>query len=112
MSGFDRTHVANAAVAYELGRGFRPGARFVFYTGAPVTPETGDAQPPPRTTSTKREKPFYRLDLRVEKRWSLGRAAFISLVVEVMNTTLHKESFAGDEIGPITIPSIGAEAGF
>lgn len=111
LSAFDRTHVANAAVAYDLGRGFRPGARLVFYTGAPVSRES-DTLPPPRTTDTEREKPFYRLDVRMEKRWSLGRTAFISLVLEVMNATLRKERFTGEEIGPITIPSIGAEAGF
>jgi hypothetical protein len=60
----------------------------------------------------KRDPAFYRLDLRVEKRWTLGRAAWISFVVEVMNATLHKEQFAGEEIGPITIPSIGVEAAF
>ncbi len=112
LSAFDRTHVANAAVAYDLGRGWRPGARFVFYTGTPTVPRTGGAAPPPRTTHATRDPPFYRLDVRVEKRWSLGTAAWISLVVEVMNATLHKETFGGEEIGPITIPSIGAEAGF
>jgi hypothetical protein len=112
LSAFDRTHVVNAAVAYDLGRGWRPGARFVFYTGTPTPPKTERALPPPRTTDVKRDPPFYRLDLRVEKRWTLGRSAWISLVIEVMNATLHKEQFSGEEIGPITIPSIGVEAAF
>jgi hypothetical protein len=29
-----------------------------------------------------------------------------------MNVTLSKENYNGTEVGPITIPSIGAEAGF
>ncbi len=103
VSGFDRTHVANAAVGYEIGRGFRPGARFVFYTGTPA--ESGPS------ASTKRDPPFHRLDVRVEKRWKLGSTTWISLVLEVMNATLRKERFSGDEIGPVTIPSIGVEAG-
>jgi hypothetical protein len=110
VSGFDRTHVANAAVGYEIGRGWRPGARFVFYTGTPVSPESSG--PGGTTKSTRRDPPFHRLDVRVEKRWKLGGSAWISLVVEVMNATLRKERFGGEKIGPITIPSIGAEGGF
>jgi hypothetical protein len=30
----------------------------------------------------------------------------------VLNATLSKEKFGDSEIGPIVIPSIGAEAGF
>jgi TonB family protein len=109
VSGFDRTHVANAAVGYDLGRGFRPGARVVFYTGTPTQTASGDAS---GSSSTARDKPFYRLDVRMEKRWKLGGSAWISLVLEVMNATLRKENFSGEEVGPITIPSIGAEGGF
>jgi len=36
----------------------------------------------------------------------------VLLVLEVMNATLHKETFGSTEIGPVTIPSIGVEAGF
>ena len=39
-SGFDRTHVGSAAVAYDLGRRWRTGARFILYTGAPSLPST------------------------------------------------------------------------
>jgi len=61
-----------------------------------------------------RDPAFYRIDLRLEKRWqlSLGKRTWISLVLEVMNATLHKETFGSTEIGPVTIPSIGVEAGF
>jgi len=31
---------------------------------------------------------------------------------EVMNVTLHKRRFGSTQIGPVTIPSIGVEAGF
>ena len=33
--GFDRTHVLNVAVAYDLGRNWSAGARVIFYTGLP-----------------------------------------------------------------------------
>jgi hypothetical protein len=59
-----------------------------------------------------RDAAFYRLDVRLEKRWQLGQRAWISFVFEFMNVTLHKETFGDREIGPISIPSIGVEAGF
>src|SRR5690606_31463166 len=35
-SSFDRSHVLNLALAYDLGRAWRAGARFMFYTGIPA----------------------------------------------------------------------------
>jgi TonB family protein len=113
----DRTHVLNAAVAFDLGRGWRAGLRTVFYTGVPAkVAYSAAAHDPPRTL------PFYRFDWRVEKRWPIARGeAFVSLVLEVLNTTLHKEvlrqSCAAfyckeDAVGPVTVPSIGVEAAF
>src|SRR5262249_44529199 len=46
-SGFDRTHVLNAALAFDLGRNWRAGMRGVFYTG---TPRATSVQVPGRTT--------------------------------------------------------------
>ena len=111
-SAFDRTHVGSTAVAYDLGRHWRAGVRFVFYTGVPKsTPSRGLITPPP-AEHPDRDPSFYRLDVRLEKRWELGQRTWISLVFEVLNTTLHKETFGNDRIGPVTIPSIGVEAGF
>ncbi len=112
-SNFDRTHVLNAAVGYDLGRGWRPGGRVVFYTGTPIQPsQNEDASSPPRTTDVERSPAFFRLDVRLEKRWILGRTTWISFVAEVLNATLSKEQFGQEEIGPITIPSLGVEGGF
>jgi TonB family protein len=111
-SAFDRTHVANAALAYDLGRNWRAGTRLVFYTGAPkITSSRGLLVPPP-SISPERNPPFYRVDLRCEKRWNLTETAWISFIMEVMNATLSKETIGSSQIGPVTIPSIGAEAGF
>jgi TonB family protein len=112
-SNIDRTHVLNAALGYNLGRGWRPGARGVFYSGTPmVRDETDQAVHSARTGDVERGSPFFRLDLRLEKRWELGQTTWISFVAEVLNSTLAKEDFGGAEIGPVTIPSIGAEGGF
>ncbi|MDC0746625.1 TonB-dependent receptor plug domain-containing protein [Polyangium mundeleinium] len=65
---------------------------------------------------------FFRLDVRLEKRWTFPNGRWISFTVEVLNATAGKEvtqyecSFqdgcAPEEIGPLVIPSIGVEGGF
>lgn len=114
VATFDRTHVLNGALAYDLGRNWRAGTRVTFYTGLPKAPD-------PTDPSATRLAPFFRLDLRLEKRWQLGPRAYLSFIAEWMNATLSKEAVAttctlsGCEtrtIGPITIPSLGIEGGF
>jgi hypothetical protein len=113
VSAFDRPHVANAALAYDLGKNWRAGTRFTIYSGTPVVPPGGNGLiPPPRSLNPDRDPTFYRLDLRLEKRWNLSPKAWVSFVAEVMNATLHKEVVLGQTIGPVTIPSIGLEAGY
>jgi hypothetical protein len=114
IAAFDRTHVANAAVAFDLGRRWRAGSRVVFYTGLPKAPD-------PTDPDSTRLPPFFRVDLRVEKRWQLTKKAWIALVGEWMNATLSKEAVTttcnlngceAQTIGPVTIPSLGVEGGF
>jgi hypothetical protein len=114
VATFDRTHVANAAVAYNLGRNWRAGTRVTFYTGLPKAPD-------PTDPSSTRLPPFFRVDLRLEKRWQLSRKVWLSFIAEWMNATLSKEAISTtctlqgcqtQTIGPITIPSIGIEGGF
>ncbi len=115
LSAFDRTHVANVAVAFDMGRLWRAGTRFTIYTGTPVVPPGGNGLiPPPRSQSPERDPLFYRLDLRLEKRWNLNQAktTWLSFVAEVLNATLHTEVLQGQTIGPVTIPSIGVEGAF
>jgi hypothetical protein len=112
LSTFDRTHVANAAVSFDLGKNWRAGTRFTIYTGTPIVPRSGNGLvAPPRSLSPDRDPAFYRLDLRLEKRWYFTRPRqfWLAFVAEVMNATLHKEVLQGQEIGPVTIPSIGIE---
>ncbi len=128
-SDFDRTHVLNAIVAYDLGRRWRVGSRVLFYTGAPYSRLDGSLAVPPYNAF--RTPAFFRLDVRLEKRWRLGKSGSIAFVVEGQNVTLSKEvSSLGMEceargtpqdetttcehstIGPLTIPSVGVEAFF
>ncbi len=129
-STFDRTHVLNAATAYDFGRGYRAGVRVMFYTGTPATltavPTRAQLEDPSRLP------PFFRLDIRLEKRWNIGKAGWLSFVIEMLNATFSKEVVSVDcqngvgsggvtneatsckdtAIGPVTIPSIGIEGGF
>ncbi len=111
-SAFDRTHVASAALAYDLGKRWRAGARLVFYTGVPKTQAPRGLIVPPPALHPERDPAFFRLDLRLEKRWLIGSRGYLSLVFEVLNSTLSKETIASQTIGPVTIPSIGLEGGF
>jgi hypothetical protein len=113
VAAFDRTHVLNLALSYHLGRRWRAGSRVMFYTGLPKPPDPSDA--------STRLPAFFRLDVRLEKRWQLTRTLWIAGVAEWMNATLSTEAvsttctLAGCEaetIGPVTIPSLGVEGGF
>jgi outer membrane receptor for ferrienterochelin and colicin len=116
-SSFDRTHVLNAALGYDLGANFRAGGRFVFYTGNPSFASITGV-----SLGGERLPAFHRLDLRLEKRWPFGEAGgFSALVLEVLNTTLSKEVVSRDcdglscheqAIGPVTIPSLSFEGRF
>ena len=114
IATFDRTHVVNGALAYNLGRNWRAGTRVTFYTGLPKAYD-------PTDPGATRLPPFFKVDLRLEKRWQLGPRAYLSFIAEWMNATLSKEAVSttctlnGCEtrtVGPITIPSLGIEGGF
>ncbi|HTN86197.1 MAG TPA: TonB-dependent receptor, partial [Sorangium sp.] len=75
---------------------------------------------PPRE-HPERIHPFYRLDLRLSKRWALSERSYLGLVFDLQNATLTKEVFdvSCDEsgctpqtIGPITMPGLAIEGGF
>lgn len=117
LGEFDRPQVANLVVSYDLGAHWRAGGRFVAYSGTPYTTASIDGTPNARTP------PFFRLDLRLEKRWmtSWGHVSFIA---EWLNVLLQKEQLGltcdaastspctPTQVGPITIPSLGVEAAF
>lgn len=74
----DRTHVLNAIAAYDLGRRWKLGGRFVFFTGSPYSKLEGSIPVPP--FNSLRFDPFYRVDARLEKRWALGKTGSIAFV--------------------------------
>ena len=128
---FDRTHVLNVIGAYDLGRGWRAGARFYYYTGRPYSRRAFGFIVPP--FNENRFPDFYRIDARIEKTWRVGAKGRVSVVLEWLNVTLRKEATTVtcgsgatnveealaaannctfEYIGPVTIPSLGVEGGF
>ena len=116
-AGFDRRHVLNLALAFDLGANWRLGSRFVTYSGVPAQVAYASAlKYPPRAPW------YYRVDWRLEKRWLLGDdGAWLAAIAEVVNTTLNRETVTSscyafgcenNTIGPVTIPSLGLEASF
>ncbi len=110
-SAFDRTHVANAALSYDLGRNWRAGGRLLFYTGAPRGAFAPGGAPSPRTQGVERNPAFYRVDIRLEKRWLFGAQRYLAFVAEFMNVTGSTETFGDSVFGPVVIPSLGLEGG-
>jgi TonB family protein len=114
-AAFDRTHVLNAALGYDLGKRWRAGGRLVFYTGTPQVDSVF-------VRAGTRLPSFQRLDVRLEKRWPLGNSgAYAAFVMEVLNTTLGREVVSrscgpdgceDEAIGPVTIPSLAFEGQF
>lgn len=114
VSSFDRTHVLNAVVALDFGSGWRAGGHYAGYSGIPYSTTQRDGIPDARTPA------FHRLDLRFEKRFALReQGRHLAFTIEMFNALLAKEVVgvscdgAGgckpQEVGPITIPSIGLE---
>ncbi len=117
-SAYDRTHVVQAALLFDLGRGVRAGFRHVFYSGFPADEVTEGREP---SAHPDRTRPFYRLDVRLSKRWKVGARGYVELALDLQNATLSKEVFdvscdakgcTPRPIGPLTIPTLALEGGF
>jgi hypothetical protein len=120
-SNFDRTHVFNSAFAFDFGHGWHAGLRFTYYTGLPYT-QTVEGFPIPPFNGY-RLPDFWRLDVRLEKRWRVGRRVQVALFFEGLNITFNKEAigvvctqatFGGPDcrpqmIGPVSVPSLGLD---
>ncbi|MET0790130.1 MAG: TonB family protein [Polyangiaceae bacterium] len=114
-SGFDRPHIFQAALSYDLGKGFIVGARTVMYSGVPELNLEGA----PHFSTARRGAPFFRLDLRAEKRFRLGQNGYWGIIAEILNATSTKEVVRLDcgevcrerSAGPVILPSVGVQAG-
>lgn len=115
-SGFDRTHVLQGGLSYEVFTRVRIGARSVFYTGIPELNLEGS----PHFDGERRGRSFFRLDLRAEKRFLIGQRGYLDVIAEILNATSTREVVRLDcgevcrerTAGPVILPSVGIEAGF
>lgn len=128
LSSYDRTHVLSAVLGYDLGNGFRLGARGYFASGRAVavacpTPTCGPGDPQaPRTHVRRLRAPhFFRLDARFEKRWTFPSGLWITGTLEWFNALMASEvegvdwtprGLVENEQSPLTLPSIGIELGW
>ncbi len=91
---YDQSHVLTAVGSFDLGKGFEFGARARYATGFPRTPVAGSYYSPrtdrfepifgPRNGS--RLPPFWQIDLRLAKRFDIGRTK-AEAYLDVQNVT-------------------------
>jgi len=117
LSGYDRPHVFQAALGYDMGRHWRAGARLIAYSGIAAKQLLNDGSGTYIYDGAHRAPPFVRVDLRLEKRWYMSPRSYWAVVFEMLNASLSKEvtSFTcsvrcrQDISGPVAIPSVGLE---
>jgi TonB family protein len=88
----DQPHVLSLALGQNLGRGWSVGGRFRFVSGDPTTAVIGsvfDARsgiyvPSYGPVNAERNPAFQQLDLRVEKKWTIGTGG-LSVYLDVLN---------------------------
>jgi hypothetical protein len=116
LSAYDRPIVLQGALGVDLGRNYRAGARLAYYSGVPALELTEDRER--YFSGNRRSAPYFRADLRLEKRWPIRGRGYWAFVAEMLNATMSREitsrkcsvSFCKDEVsGPVAIPSIGVE---
>jgi hypothetical protein len=128
LSGYDRTHLLSAVLGYDFGGGVRIGARAYYASSRPfrIACPSADCGPsadaaPRRFIREGRFSDFLRVDLRLEKRWTFA-SGWIAGTFEWFNALLARESssirwdpqrgIVAEREDPLTLPSIGIEAGF
>lgn len=89
LSEWDRTHVVSAMGSYDLGRGWRAAARVSYATGRPYSHTVRGVLVGPYNRD--RLPDVHRIDVRLEKRWTLDHERSVSLVLEGFNVTVARE---------------------
>jgi TonB family protein len=88
----DQPHILSLALGQNLGRGWNVGARFRLVSGDPTTAVVGsvfDARtgiyvPKYGAVNGERDPAFQQLDVRVEKKWTIGTGG-LSFYLDVLN---------------------------
>jgi hypothetical protein len=126
-SPWDRTHLLSIVLGYDLRGGWRIGGRFFFESGRSYTvdcptPSCAPGQTGmPSYSTTGRLPPFFRLDARIEHRWTFSGGQWIAATLECFNALDKPEPIGADYSpgagvtirtqSPIILPSLGVEGG-
>jgi hypothetical protein len=110
---WDRTHVLSVVAGYDLGRGWRLGARVFFESGRPLAPIclTGCSSPggPATTYKPSGDLPsFWRVDARLEKRWTFPAGQWLAATLECFNVLDTPEPVGDRSTAGQRPPSPGA----
>lgn len=117
VAGYDRPHVLNLALTYDLGANWRASGKFAVMSGVPGRRTTLEGF----VFDQSRSDPFLRLDLKLSKRWYVSETYFWSAYLEVLNATntgqvssriCNVDSCEDRGSAPLTIPSLGVEVGW
>ncbi len=117
IPGYDRPHVFNGALTYDFGSEFRASAKLAVASGVPGRETITEGF----VFTGSRSQPFIRLDAKLSKRFHPAPYFWWGTYVEVLNATHTPQvtrrtcqpSGCRDQgTGPITIPSVGLEAGW
>jgi TonB family protein len=127
LSDGDRTHVLSVVLGYDLGNHWRVGARVFFESGRPYqamceTPDCSIGRSLSTYSVTGRLPAFYRVDVRLEKRWLFARGRWLAGTLECFNALYKSEPVGIDYTpreglsiqsqSPVILPSVGVEGGF
>jgi TonB family protein len=125
-SSGDSTHLLSAVVGYDLGTNWRVGTRLFFRSGRPfdVTCPPGPGCTPAQSTQVHSGQlpPFFRVDVRLEKKWLFANGKWLGFTLECFNALDEGEvtsenfsptqGFYPNKQNPILLPSVGLGGGF
>jgi hypothetical protein len=115
LAEFDRPHVADVALAYDLGRGWSFSTRATYYRGYPARMARVE-----HVARAPRALDHYQIDWQAAKRWNINDAgSWWGITMGVLNTNLRSEvnfypcdrerNCEQELVGPATIPTFGIE---
>lgn len=86
--GWDQRHTLNLSAIYSLPDNYSVSAIFRFGSGQPYTPEIGSGFGASQETNSGRKNPYFLLDLRAEKYFSIDFLNFslFARIINVLNT--------------------------
>ncbi len=117
IPGYDRPHVLNLALTYDVWDNWRLSGKFALMSGVPGRRTTIDGF----VFDQSRSDPFLRLDLKLSKRWYSSESFYWTSYLEVLNATntgqvssrtCTVDGCTDNGSAPLTLPSLGVEMGW